>query len=234
MTSEKLLVLWDLDQTLLTPAGFGKRSMHAAFEHIFGRPAPLGVAFSGRTDHAILNEYIALAAAGSEQRIAELQRSAADFARHNANSFEQAGGAALPGALAALQLFSVEPRIVQSVLTGNLKAIGQIKLSKINAEKYLNLDLAVYGDQHQLRSELVVEAMNLASKKLGWEPAAQQVVLIGDTPLDLQAAKAVGTQVLGVATGEYSAQELHDAGADEVYESLEQADAMLQFLLGSQ
>lgn len=143
MTAERLLVLWDLDPTLLTPAGFGKRSMHAAFERIFGRPAPMDVVFSGRTDHAILKEHIALASAGSEDQIGELQRSAADFARHNASSFERAGGAALPGALKALELFSFEPRIVQSVLTANLKVIGQIKTAKNDAEKYLNLDLAV-------------------------------------------------------------------------------------------
>lgn len=79
-----------------------------------------------------------------------------------------------------------------------------------------------------------MEAMNLASEKLDWKPAARQVVLIGDTPLDVEAGKGVGTQMLGVATGEFSAQELRAAGADEVFGSLEQAEAMLHYLPGSE
>ncbi len=204
--------------------------MHAAFAQLFDDPAPEGISFSGRTDKAILREHIQRAAPGSEHLQAELQRLSCDYARSHARDFAAQGGVALPGAIEALALFARQQHLIQSVLTGNLRTIGEIKIEQIGAADYLDLDIAAYGDEHEVRAELVTAAVTAAQTKYNCQIPAEKVVLIGDTPLDVQAAKAVGARVLGVATGDFDAHELSAAGADAVFDSLTPAQQLLDAL----
>ncbi len=204
--------------------------MHAAFAELFGIDAPQGIGFSGRTDTAILREHIQRAAPGNEHLLPQLQRLACKYARDHEHEFAAYGGAALPGALDALKLFATQDWLIQSVLTGNLRTIGEAKISQIGAGAYVDLELAAYGDEHEVRADLVDASLRAACGKYQRDFSAGQVVLIGDTALDIQAARQPGSRSLGVATGNYTVQQLQQVGADAVFGSLRQAQTMLEFL----
>jgi phosphoglycolate phosphatase-like HAD superfamily hydrolase len=124
-----VLVLWDIDGTLLDAAGFGRRALHEAFQAAFSQPAPAGIPFAGRTDLAIITAHLR----GQGARAAKDVE--AFIARFAATAWEQRGtllghgGHHLPGAHDTLRRFAAMPHIAQSVLTGNIPAVAGIKLA---------------------------------------------------------------------------------------------------------
>lgn len=227
------LVLWDLDHTLLNPAGFGKKSMESAFRQLFSADAPDGIPFAGRTDRAILSDFITLGAPGRENDQEVLQALAADLAEERRETFATDGGQALPGALEVLTRLGTETAVIQSVLSGNLRRIGQIKVASIGASALLDLDVAAFGDHHTVRGDLVQVAASAAKNKYGHTFAGQDIILIGDTPLDVEAALSAGATPIGVANGGYSVADLVAAGASIVLPDLRDPQALLAGVLGT-
>ncbi|MGW4365103.1 HAD family hydrolase [Nocardia takedensis] len=202
------LILWDIDGTLLNPAGFGRRVMHTAFERTFDLPAPTGISFAGRTDRAILREFIERGAPAEAHRQDELHRAAVAIAERERATLLAEGGSALPGALGAVEALARRPDLVQTVLTGNLREIGLIKLAEIGADRHLALDLAAWGDHHPVRADLVAAARDLAEARYRTPFRGPAVLVVGDTPLDIEAAAAHGARCIAVCTGSHPAADL--------------------------
>jgi phosphoglycolate phosphatase-like HAD superfamily hydrolase len=123
-------------------------------------------------------------------------------------------------------------RVVQSVLTGNVRRMAEIKLSAVGLDANLDLETGAYGDSHEIRSELVHLARGNAARKYGREFAGTATVLVGDTPLDVAAARATGARAVAVATGGTSAVKLAESGADAVLPDLTDTTAVLSAILG--
>ncbi|MDQ2742526.1 MAG: haloacid dehalogenase-like hydrolase [Chloroflexota bacterium] len=227
------LVLWDLDHTLLNPAGFGKKSTESAFRQLFSTEAPDGIPFAGRTDRAILSDFITRGARGREKDQDELQTLAAELAEERRETFAANGGQALPGALEVLTQLGTETAVIQSVLSGNLRRIGQIKVDSIGASALLDLDVAAFGDHHTVRGDLVQVAATAAKNKYGHTFAGHDIILIGDTPLDIEAALSAGATPIGVANGGYTVADLVAAGASIVLSDLRAPEALLAGVLGT-
>jgi phosphoglycolate phosphatase len=141
-------------------------------------------------------------------------------------------GRALPGASEVLR--GLQGRAHQSVLTGNIRPVAEVKLAAVGLRDGLDLCIGAYGDDHEIRAELVPVARRRAAAVHGKSPAdfaGAATVVIGDTPLDIEAALAAGARAIGVATGGYTASELTAAGADAVLPDLTDTDAVLQALL---
>jgi phosphoglycolate phosphatase-like HAD superfamily hydrolase len=125
-------------------------------------------------------------------------------------------------------------RIHQSVLTGNIRSVAEVKLAALGLREWLDLCIGAYGDDHEDRTELVEVARRRAAAVHGASAAAfdgAATVVIGDTPLDIFAALAAGARAVGVATGSYSADDLAMAGADAVLPDLADTAAVLRALL---
>ncbi|WP_368665612.1 haloacid dehalogenase-like hydrolase [Homoserinimonas sp. OAct 916] len=232
-TPARKLVLWDLDYTLLDPAGFGHSSIDLAFKRLFSEDAPTDISFAGRTDRAILGDLIRKGAPGQEARQDELQELVAALVEQRNENLVEHGGRALPGALRALERLSTEGGIIQSVLSGNLRRIGRIKVDSIGASAYLDLDVAAFGDHHEIRADLVRIAVAAAEAKYGHVFGGQDIVLIGDTPLDIEAALNAGANAIGVANGGFSVAELAAAGATVALPDLLDSEAILASVLGT-
>ncbi|MGW6561048.1 HAD family hydrolase [Streptomyces hydrogenans] len=218
------LVLWDIDFTLLNPGGFGRTAMLTAFEELFGFPMEADVPGHGRTDRAILTDFLEHGGIPVE-RVGDLQRRVAEVAEARAAEFTAGGGHLLDGAHGALAALAEVPGTVQSVLTGNLRRIGMVKLSAVGLRNHLDLEVASFGDDHLVRAELVeVSRERAAARHCGADAGA--VVLVGDTPLDVEAALAAGARAVGVATGAYSEADLAAAGAHSVVPDLRDAAAL--------
>jgi phosphoglycolate phosphatase-like HAD superfamily hydrolase len=125
-------------------------------------------------------------------------------------------------------------RIHQSVLTGNIRSVAEVKLAALGLREWLDLCIGAYGDDHEDRTELVEVARRRAAAVHGRSAAAfggTATVVIGDTPLDISAALAAGARAVGVATGSYSADDLAMAGADAVLPDLTDTATVLRALL---
>lgn len=222
-------MLWDVDHTLLDAGGAGIELIRRAFTELFGRDFPATPALAGRTDRAIQLDVLTLA--GVPDPPAELptfQRLLAGLAPQLGGLVRESGRA-LPGAAAALTALAAladgpgpdrDGRLVQSVLTGNMQATAVVKLAALGLDRHLDLRVGAYGDAHEIRADLVPLARARASAAYGADFAGQATVLIGDTPLDIEAARLSGARSVGVATGGFSAAELAAAGAGAVLPDL--------------
>jgi phosphoglycolate phosphatase-like HAD superfamily hydrolase len=125
-------------------------------------------------------------------------------------------------------------RIYQSVLTGNIRAVAETKLAALGLRDGLDLCIGAYGEDHEDRTELVHVARRRAAGVHGRSAnafAGTSTVVIGNTPLDVSVALAAGARAVGVATGSYSAANLHAAGAHAVLCDLTDTRAVLRALL---
>ena len=114
----------------------------------------------------------------------------------------------MPGVEDTLASLARSPIVYQSVLTGNLRDVARIKLEVFHLDHYLNLDTGAYGDDDSERPKLVAIAQQRAAERTGVMFGNDATVMIGDTPYDVEAGLAAGVQVIGVATGKTSTQEL--------------------------
>ena len=267
-----LLVLWDIDFTLVNAGGVGTRLYRMVFRDMFGTELPSAADMAGRTDRAIVLD--TLARAGIPEPRKHLDQFLAKLAALAPTGRELAvqHSRALPGAAEALDALAAfapgqdgagrdapgrdgagragtghrgpapgrdgagdsaaDVRVVQSVLTGNVRRMAEIKLSAVGLDANLDLETGAYGDSHEIRSELVHLARGNAARKYGRGFAGTATVLVGDTPLDVAAARVTGARAVAVATGGTSAEKLAESGADVVLPDLTDTPAVLRAILG--
>jgi len=252
----RLLVLWDIDFTLIGASGVGLRLYEMVFQDMFGRELPGYAPMAGRTDRAIIIDTLARAdvpepreqadkfiarlaalaptgrelAAGRSQALPGAAAALSALARYAPHSDNSHGGANTDGAAGAPGAAGL--CVVQSVLTGNVRQIAEVKLGAAGLTGHLDLSIGAYGELHEDRAELVHLARRNAARRYGTDFAGEQTVLVGDTTLDVAAALATGARVVGVATGGTTADELVAAGADAVLPDLADTAATLAAILG--
>ena len=254
-----ILVLWDVDYTLVDANGAGRRLYQLAFADLYGTELPAAAEqanMAGRTDRAIAIDVLALA--GIPDPRAEVSRFEAALTRLAPEVAHLVAdhGTALPGAREALAALAAttgpmttgpmttgpaattDPAAAgglaarQSVLTGNIRALAEAKLAPLGLTGYLDLEIGAYGNEHEIRSELVHLARARAAAADGTDFGGRSTVLIGDTPLDVAAALATGARAIGVATGMFTAGQLAEAGADVVLPDLTDTERLLAALAG--
>jgi len=190
------------------------------------------IPFAGRTDLEIALELLTTSgvADGERHLPALVEALAAALASRTATL--PVRGTVLPGARAALERLHGLPGTVQSVLTGNVAANAAVKLAAFGLERYVDLEVGGYGSDHRNRPELVGVARARAGAKYGGTFPPEDTVLIGDSPLDVAAARASGAGCVAVATGWATAEELAAAGADTVVDDLTETEAIIRAILG--
>jgi phosphoglycolate phosphatase len=225
------LVLWDVDGTLIDSARLGLEAFVEAFEKVTGSPPRGMVPFAGRTDLEIAHDMLADAGVEPDDELLDRFEEAlveAMAARHEELARR---GRALPGVLEALERLHGEPGVVQSLLTGNVERNALVKLSAFGLARYVDFAAGAYGSDHRVRGELVAIARRRAEERQGLRLDPRDVVLIGDTPLDIAAAREGGARAVGVATGPYDTDDLEQAGADAVLGDLSDTEAAVREVL---
>ena len=231
MTTSRL-VLWDVDRTLLVGGGIGVEAYAAAFTAVTGREWVGRLVAAGRTDLSITPELFAQHGIpdAAPHLDAFFARYADEFAARRHRMAEH--GTLLPGVVEVLAALHTRPGVVQTLVTGNIAAVGIGKVAAFGLEAYLDTALGGYGDDHPVRSELVVRARARAEAVHG-RFDDDQVFVVGDTVLDIGAALAAGVVGVGVATGPASAAQLRAAGAHHVLPDLGDVTAAVTLLGGS-
>jgi phosphoglycolate phosphatase len=241
------LVLWDVDHTLINAGRAGWRAYQLAFSQMFGVDVPRAPSMAGRTDRAIAIETLALAGVprprtqvdAFQRVLAQVAPSVADVVREH--------GRVLPGAAEAVRALAATAAratagpagpanggpLVQSVLTGNMRVMAQVKLGALGLDRDLDLRVGAYGDAHEIRADLVPLARANATAAYGADFGGPATVLVGDTPLDVEAAQVAGARSVAVASGEFSVADLVAAGADAVLPDLTDTAAVLAAILSA-
>lgn len=246
----ELLVLWDLDGTLVTAPGLGDQMYREVYRMLFGRALGPIAPKAGRTDRAIMLETLAMAGIASPHAHVDAFLTAyAQHIRAMDGSLTGTGAVrALPGAAGAIAALAgsdtagsltaagtaartAAVRVRQSVLTGNIRPGAELKLRLAGLTRHLDLAAGAFGDAHVVRAELVNAARAAAAAAYGVSFAGTATVLIGDTPLDVEAGLATGARVVGVATGGYSPADLAVAGAHAVLPDLTDPEAVRAVVL---
>jgi len=229
------LVLWDVDFTLVDTRGVGFKLYQLAFTELYGTELPARAAkpnMAGRTDRAIALDVLALC--GIPDPPGQVARFEAALSRLAPSLGEMvvARGVALPGTAAALAALAATGAVRQSVLTGNVKEMAEVKLAPFGLTAHLDLDIGAYGNESGVRSDLVGLARDRAFAAYGQHYGGEATVLVGDTPLDVEAALATGARAVGVATGQSSASDLAAAGAHAVLPDLADTDSVVEAIIG--
>jgi phosphoglycolate phosphatase len=214
-----LLLLWDIDGTLLSSDGAGRGAMARAFLELFGVPNALdGLELAGRTDEAILLEAVRLAGVdASTEDLGQFRDRYYDFLREELSS-PRRSPRALPGIIDIFKTLNMQPRYVSALLTGNWKTSGYFKLSSVGlAEQF---PFGAFGGDASTREGLLPLALERAKDAIGSVIPACRAVVIGDTPRDIAVAKAHGAKSIGVATGIHSLEELAAAKPDRAVKTM--------------
>jgi phosphoglycolate phosphatase len=226
------LVLWDIDGTLVDSAGLGRDAFMEAFERVTGaQPARL-VAFAGRTDMEIALDLLETAGIDHSERLLGTFEQALAEAMAERAGLVRERGCSLPGVRDALERLGSELDVTQSLLTGNIEANAEVKLAAFGLDTLIDMEIGAYGSDHRRRGELVAVARRKALELRGIAFQPEDIVLVGDTPLDVAAAIEGGARAVGVATGPFEEDELRHAGADAVLPDLSDLDAVLSAVLG--
>ncbi|HET9254243.1 MAG TPA: haloacid dehalogenase-like hydrolase [Pseudonocardiaceae bacterium] len=226
----RVLVLWDIDHTLIETRGVGFTIYQRAFPAATGRPLGKLAQISGRTELGIMRE--TLRVNGIEptgESVTKLATALID-GYERAREELAATGRALPGATAALERLATAPQVYQGVLTGNLRDVARIKLEIFGLDTRLDLEASAYGDDHSERPELVAIAQARASGRTGTLFDNQHTVLIGDTPQDIEAGLTAGVRVIAVASGKTNLEQLRTAGATITVNDLTDSEHIAQLI----
>ena len=226
-------VLWDIDGTLLSAKGSGARCFRDALTEVAGHPWPAGPHdFGGRTDVDIGSMILLAAAPDGPVDPEVLTRLLTTVERmYETREVEFAGTTvALPGVHDAVDALDAAG-VLQTVVTGNMASIARRKLRAVRLADRLRLDLGAYGDDHADRAELMAAAVAHLATAVSPPAPLGRTWIIGDTPRDLAAARAVGARCALVATGTFPIDVLAELDADVVLPDLTAPDDLLALIV---
>lgn len=223
------LLLFDIDGTLMLSGGAGRRAIDRAFFEIHGIENAFGnIVPDGNTDPAIFSEIFAnhgLEIRDFSSAFAELATRYATFMRDEMVRSENAR--LMPGVTPLLELLGQRTDIHLGLLTGNFETTARIKLDRFGLNRYF--PFGAFGSDDGIRTNLVPIATRRAGIHLGREIGlGPHVVVIGDTPQDVECALAHGAAAIGVAASRYTVSDLEAAGAHHALPSLEDIPAFLE------
>jgi phosphoglycolate phosphatase-like HAD superfamily hydrolase len=228
------LVLFDIDGTILLTDGAGKRAIHRALIDVYGGTGPEDHRFDGKTDPQIVRELMRLAGHEDDHIDAGMTRLFDTYVGYLQDELRvgAAGVEVMPGVGELLDALDERNDVVLGLLTGNLEAGARAKLVAAEID-FARFRVGAYGSDHEARGQLPAVAQKRARDELGLDIVGQNVVVIGDTPADLQCGNAIGASAIGVATGHYSVDDLRKYPALAVFEDLSATDEVVRTILSS-
>lgn len=225
-----MLVLWDIDRTLLFAGDVDQMTYNDVFKQLFGHsPEFLPERGTGITTPRVVKAFLERNGVPAED-VPELARRALDLIPEFFSARRErlkSVGWLMPGAREALAAVRAMPEVVPTVVTGNLKATALIKLEAFGLEGYLDTDLGGYASDDDFRPNLVGIARRRAGLRHGVGFSAANTVLIGDSLEDVTTAKVGGGRLIAVATGTTSRETLSAAGVDVLFDTLLDTDAVV-------
>ncbi|MGH7322382.1 MAG: HAD family hydrolase [Candidatus Rokuibacteriota bacterium] len=221
------LVLFDIDGTLLSARGAGRRALGRALVDVYGTAGPIdSYDFHGGTDPQIIRD---LLAAGGVAPADVAAREPQLFARYVEHLDTEVGDgrhvSLYPGVTALVEALSATDACLVGLLTGNIEAGARIKLRPTGLLPRFRL--GAYGSDEADRARLPLVAARRAETLVGRPFKGDAMVIIGDTPRDVGCARASGATCIAVATGRHTVGDLTACAADYVFADLSDTSRVL-------
>ena len=225
------LILFDVDGTLLLSGRAGLRAMTRAFKETFGiTDAFKGESFGGRTDSYLVSKALAEAGiADTEEHHHRFREAYLPLLAEEIQHPGQGHKGLMPGARELLEALHQVDHLHLALLTGNYREAAEIKLQHFEIWDYF--EWGAFSDDHADRNALVPIAKSRAETYDIPPEAIERVIVIGDTPHDIECARVAGARSIAVATGGYSMEQLTHAGADDVLQDLADTQRVLALLI---
>ncbi|HEX2164712.1 MAG TPA: HAD family hydrolase [Thermoanaerobaculia bacterium] len=212
-------VLFDIDSTILVTGGAGGAAWQRAFAELYDVEANV----AERTDAGMTDPEIAAIvfreAVGREGSAEERARAIGAYLKHLPDTVRESDGYRLMPGIEALLDRLIDAGLLLGLVTGNVEAAAHIKLSRAGLNRFFSC--GGYGSDSSDRTEVTEAALRRAELVSGGTLAPAACIAVGDTPRDVRAGHGAGIDVVGVATGKYSIEELREAGADWPLETVE-------------
>ncbi len=228
-----LLVLWNVDLTLVDVARVTRAAYAEAFPAVTGRPLVHLPQMAGRSESEVFFEALALnggdLSSDADGLLAPFSAELAKAMRARRDDLRR-HGKQLPGAADALKAVSKMDKTVQSVLTGSSKPNAVLKLSAFGFDRFVDLEVGGYGAEAYPRGTLLQVTRQRASEKYQTEFEPENTVYIADSARDVDAAEIGGARSIAVASGRATVAELRAAGAEVVLPDLTDTRALLRSL----
>lgn len=216
----KKLLIWDIDGTILDCKGCGRMALSRTFERLHGhRDAFVDVDLTGKIDIEVIEEVV------RHHVISDfnLERFMTAYGRVLEDVMHQIEGiGVLPGVREVLDRIKDEKDYYLTIATGNCKTGALGKMSHCGVDAYF--ETGAYGDQARDRAALIGVAIRNAQAHYGVDFDETGIFYLGDTPKDIEAAKANGIQSVAVSTGFYTREALKSHLPHYLLESMEDMD----------
>jgi phosphoglycolate phosphatase-like HAD superfamily hydrolase len=226
------LFLFDIDGTLVNAGGAGRTALARALEQVYGTTGAIDrYDFRGRTDPRIVLDLLGGAGWEEADIRARLEACFAAYLRElDALLADAARVRLLPGVAAVVRALSVREDAVVGLLTGNIEPGARVKLRPTGLWPLFRV--GAFGSDDVDRRRLPAVACRRAREMLGHDIPFDRVTIIGDTPLDVDCARACGALAVAVATGRYTGEELAACGPDLLFGDLSSVDRVVDALAG--
>lgn len=212
-------VLFDIDGTLLVTGGAGAVAWQRAFEETHGVEADIAEhTDAGMTDPEIA-AIVFREVIGRDGTPEERAKAIGCYLKHLPDAVAASEGYRVMPGIDVLLPRLVEEGVLLGLVTGNIEAAAHIKLARANLNHFFGF--GGYGSDSSDRTEVTKAALRRAAQVSGDSLADGACIAVGDTPRDVKAGHGAGIEVVGVATGSYSAEQLREAGADHALASVE-------------
>jgi len=226
-----VLVLFDIDGTLLTAAGAGRRAIHGALRDVFGGVGPADYWFDGKTDPQIVRDLMrheGHSDAVIDDRLGDVLTRYAD--RLGVELGDPSHVPIVhPGVPELLDALESHADATLGLLTGNIEPGATQKLRAVGLDP-ARFVIGAFGSDHEHRLELPAIAQARARSRFGRNV---DLVVIGDTPADVACGAGEQRRAIAVATGRYTLQELVACGPAAAFEDLSDTEAVMAAILGA-
>lgn len=211
-------VLFDIDGTLLSTGGASDRAWKRAFRELQNVDVDVPAVTGKGVPDPEVGRVVFTAAIGREPTQEEAEALMRRRLDHLPEEVENSPGFVVKDGVVELLDRLIDDGIMLGLATGNVEEAAHIKLARPNLNRYFTF--GGYGSDSPDRTELTRKALERADLVSGDTLDLNRCFSCGDTPRDVEAGHGAGIRVVGVATGEYTTEELVEAGADAAVHSL--------------
>lgn len=226
------LVLFDIDGTLLNSEGLGRTAMRRALGTIFGSPGNPAYRYDGKTDKQIVRDVMRLEGHGDEHIDSRMDTLIGLYLEGLDEGVKSGKFNVHPhdGVVDLLDALEAREDVVLGLLTGNVESGARTKLTAAGLDPN-RFRVNAFGSDHEHRPELPAIAQRRASEQLGLDIVGERVVVIGDTPADIECGRSLGVRAIGVASGHYTVEQLLEHSPYAAFPSLKDTPQLLETIL---
>jgi phosphoglycolate phosphatase len=228
------LVLFDIDGTLLNSGGLGRASMRRALGNVFGSPGNPAYRYDGKTDKQIVRDVMRLEGHTDEHidsKMEELIGIYLEGLRLGVES-KRYDVRPLDGVVEILEALEARDDVILGLLTGNVEEGARAKLTAagIDPDRF---KVNAFGSDHEHRPQLPAIAQKRANEKLGLDLPGERLIVIGDTPADIECGRELGAKAIAVASGHYTVEQLKEHKPYAALPSLADTQQVLELIVNA-